>query len=277
MAEAVGHRGTGAWIFGRGWHQEKWGAAGTGRGGLPDPRGPQPGPADNPCATHASGPAASRTPRRWACPESAPTTDNPRGVTSRGATRIPPGLPGHCLAPGPHGPRGAHPRGRHAPPARFSTSPRESCRSADLLSGRRLAVRRHRAVEAVVDDGKLNVRLWIMLRVDNARSPGLRQSAGRLRPPLPDRGRDQRSIDGALGPHGAWLMAPTPMNSSRPGTTPPRSTVRETAELAMKHGYQLCVHAIGDRANRETLNLFEDALQATDRRTSVGESSTPST
>jgi predicted amidohydrolase YtcJ len=38
--------------------------------------------------------------------------------------------------------------------------------------------------------------------------------------------------------------------------------VRATAELAMQHGYQLCVHAIGDRANRETLDLFEAAFNA---------------
>jgi len=30
----------------------------------------------------------------------------------------------------------------------------------------------------------------------------------------------------------------------------------------MQHGYQLCVHAIGDRANRETLDLFEAAFKA---------------
>jgi predicted amidohydrolase YtcJ len=30
----------------------------------------------------------------------------------------------------------------------------------------------------------------------------------------------------------------------------------------MQHGYQLCVHAIGDRANRETLDLFEEAFKA---------------
>ena len=30
----------------------------------------------------------------------------------------------------------------------------------------------------------------------------------------------------------------------------------------MQHGYQLCVHAIGDRANRETLDLFEAAMKA---------------
>jgi hypothetical protein len=38
--------------------------------------------------------------------------------------------------------------------------------------------------------------------------------------------------------------------------------VEETAKLAMANGYQLCVHAIGDRANRETLNIFEAAFKA---------------
>ena len=39
-------------------------------------------------------------------------------------------------------------------------------------------------------------------------------------------------------------------------------TIQETAKLAMQHGYQLCVHAIGDRANRETLDIFEAAFKA---------------
>jgi predicted amidohydrolase YtcJ len=30
----------------------------------------------------------------------------------------------------------------------------------------------------------------------------------------------------------------------------------------MQHGYQLCVHAIGDRGNRETLDIFERAFKA---------------
>jgi predicted amidohydrolase YtcJ len=39
--------------------------------------------------------------------------------------------------------------------------------------------------------------------------------------------------------------------------------IDETAQLALKNGFQLCVHAIGDRANRETLNIFERALGPT--------------
>jgi predicted amidohydrolase YtcJ len=40
----------------------------------------------------------------------------------------------------------------------------------------------------------------------------------------------------------------------------PVDEVKETARLALEHNYQLGVHAIGDRANREVLDIFEEAL-----------------
>ena len=52
----------------------------------------------------------------------------------------------------------------------------------------------------------------------------------------------------------------------KPGDTGRNTTtvedIRETARLAMQHDYQLCVHAIGDRANRETLDIFAEAFKA---------------
>jgi len=73
----------------------------------------------------------------------------------------------------------------------------------------------------------------------------------------------KKSIDGALGSRGAWLLEPY---SDKPGDTGRNTTtveeIREAAKLAIQHGYQLCVHAIGDRANRETLNIFEEAYKA---------------
>jgi predicted amidohydrolase YtcJ len=38
--------------------------------------------------------------------------------------------------------------------------------------------------------------------------------------------------------------------------TAPIDSILESAELAMQNGLQICVHAIGDRANRETLDLY---------------------
>ncbi len=36
--------------------------------------------------------------------------------------------------------------------------------------------------------------------------------------------------------------------------------IERTARLALANGYQMCVHAIGDRANREVLNVYEKVL-----------------
>ena len=71
----------------------------------------------------------------------------------------------------------------------------------------------------------------------------------------------KRMIDGALGSRGAWMLEPysdlagTPNRSGL--TTEDPADIRKTAELAIANGFQLCVHAIGDRANREVLNIYE--------------------
>jgi hypothetical protein len=44
--------------------------------------------------------------------------------------------------------------------------------------------------------------------------------------------------------------------------------IEETARLALEHGFQLCVHAIGDRANREILDLYQRAFAG---RTGAGD------
>ncbi len=64
--------------------------------------------------------------------------------------------------------------------------------------------------------------------------------------------------DGALGSRGAWMLSDY---SDLPGwqgmsVTPP-SEIAKVAELAIKDGFQLCTHAIGDKANREVLNVYE--------------------
>jgi predicted amidohydrolase YtcJ len=65
-------------------------------------------------------------------------------------------------------------------------------------------------------------------------------------------------VDGALGSHGAWLFHPY---DDLPGSTglvvESLESIRQTALLAARHDYQLCTHAIGDRANHEVLDLYE--------------------
>jgi predicted amidohydrolase YtcJ len=73
--------------------------------------------------------------------------------------------------------------------------------------------------------------------------------------------------DGALGSRGAWLLEPYDDlkykivdgdTSEYVGqSVTPLSELEETANLAVKNGFQLCTHAIGDKANREVLNLYE--------------------
>jgi predicted amidohydrolase YtcJ len=69
------------------------------------------------------------------------------------------------------------------------------------------------------------------------------------------------SIDGALGPRGAWLLEPYTDAPHLSGLNLiPIPDVRETARLALRHNFQLAVHAIGDRANREVLDIYEDTF-----------------
>jgi predicted amidohydrolase YtcJ len=73
----------------------------------------------------------------------------------------------------------------------------------------------------------------------------------------------KRTIDGALGSRGAWLLEPYTDKPDSVGlNTANVADIARTARRAMAHDYQLCVHAIGDRANRETLNIFEQAFKA---------------
>ncbi len=65
-------------------------------------------------------------------------------------------------------------------------------------------------MKAMVDEGKIHNRLWIMLRVGNA---ALAQNMAKYR--MIDYGGGfltvraiKHSIDGALGPRGAWLLEP---------------------------------------------------------------------
>lgn len=69
------------------------------------------------------------------------------------------------------------------------------------------------------------------------------------------------SIDGALGPHGAWLLQPySDLPTSRGLNTVALDELETIAELCKQSDWQLCVHAIGDRANREVLDIYEKVL-----------------
>jgi len=70
------------------------------------------------------------------------------------------------------------------------------------------------------------------------------------------------NCDGALGSRGAWLLEPYTDRPDFSGmATLPMDTVLKTSREALKYGFQVCSHAIGDRANREILDRYEIAFK----------------
>ena len=115
----------------------------------------------------------------------------------------------------------------------------------------------------MAEAGELDLRLWIMLGEDNrslaAGLPGYevyRRGGGHLTV-----GGIKVYADGALGSHGAWLLEPySDLPDSIGLNVMTLEELREAAELAAEHELQLCVHAIGDKANQVTLDIFEEVI-----------------
>jgi predicted amidohydrolase YtcJ len=116
----------------------------------------------------------------------------------------------------------------------------------------------------MVDEGALKVRLYVMA-LGNAAS--LAANFDRHRTiGHGDQHLTVRAVkmymDGALGSRGAWLLAPY---ADKPDSTglniTPLDEIRRGAEFATAHDAQMCIHAIGDRANREVLDIYEDIFK----------------
>jgi predicted amidohydrolase YtcJ len=123
-------------------------------------------------------------------------------------------------------------------------------------------------------EGRLKSRLYVMI---TGRDRELVHEWLRKGPEIDSTGwLTIRSIklncDGALGSRGAWLLEPYSDRKDFSGMpTLPMDTVLKTSRDALKAGFQVCSHAIGDRANREVLDRYEMALKefpdkATDHR-----------
>lgn len=118
---------------------------------------------------------------------------------------------------------------------------------------------------ALADSGQLRIRLWVMLsdsteilerRLSDYRMIGYGNNFLTVR-------AIKRTLDGALGSHGAWLLEPyDDLPSSFGLNTEPIDRMRAVAQLAIENDFQLCTHCIGDRANREILNIYEAVFEA---------------
>jgi predicted amidohydrolase YtcJ len=113
------------------------------------------------------------------------------------------------------------------------------------------------------EEGNLPVRLYVMVRRESNEVMDAALPAYKM---LPE-GNDfltvrsiKRQIDGALGAHGAWLLEPYEDLTETAGLVLESvEDIERTAEIAAKHGFQVNTHAIGDRGVREVLDLYERA------------------
>jgi predicted amidohydrolase YtcJ len=273
--KAVKKAKPGEWIFGRGWHQEKWEKTPEPNvDGLPFHHSLSKASPDNPVLfSHASGHASFANAKAMEL----------AGITKE--TQNPPG--GEIVRDSEGNPIGAFRETAQRLLRRASSHYLESRTpeeiGAEQLRGIELAVKEclangvtsfHDAgssfetidlFKKVAEEGKLGIRLWVMIRDSNER---LKERLSEYK--IIGAGKNhltvraiKRSLDGALGPHGAWLLKPyEDLPSSTGLNTSTLESVKETARIAIENDFQLCVHAIGDRANQETLNIFEAAFKA---------------
>ncbi|MCE2995548.1 MAG: amidohydrolase, partial [Flammeovirgaceae bacterium] len=113
-------------------------------------------------------------------------------------------------------------------------------------------------------EGKLQTRLYVML---TGFDPSLVYEYFRMGPVIDSTGLlTIRSVklncDGALGSRGAWLLEPYTDRTDFSGmATLSMDTVAKISIEGLKYGFQICSHAIGDRANREILDRYEAAFK----------------
>jgi len=122
-------------------------------------------------------------------------------------------------------------------------------------------------IKKIEKESGLKMRLWVMIGEGNEALAERGEEYAAYQSPYLTVGGIKRYIDGALGSRGAWLLEPY---RDAPDSTGQKvmslEALRETAKLAKTLGLQLCTHAIGDRGNREVLNIYEDFVRGEDLR-----------
>ncbi len=118
--------------------------------------------------------------------------------------------------------------------------------------------------EQMAQSQELNLRLYVMIGDDSAALKHYMQIGPRSA--LYNGQLWVRAIklyaDGAMGSRGAALLEPysdDPNNTGLLLSAP--AHIRDVAERALKSGFQVNTHAIGDRGNRVVLDAYEQALK----------------
>jgi predicted amidohydrolase YtcJ len=275
VKEAVEKSQPGEWIMGRGWHQEKWDKAPRPNvDGLPVHHKLSSVSPDNPVLlSHGSGHASFANAKAMELSGITKDTPDPEG--------------GEIVKDGSGNPIGVF-RETAQGLLRQTVSDYQAERTEEQMEAERrqtieMAVQEclsngitsfHDAgssfetidlYKKMIDEGKLGVRLNVMIGEDNE---SLKERLSEYK--IIGYGKNyltvrtiKRLIDGALGAHGAWLLEPYNSLPSSVGlNTESIEVMKETARLAVENGFQLATHAIGDRGNRETLDIYQEAFEA---------------
>ncbi len=265
VGDAAKRAKAGEWIVGRGWHQEKWTSRPTPNvEGFPTHASLDAVSPDNPVLlTHASGHASFVNAKAMAVSDiNAATADPPGGEILKDAAGHPTGLLRETASGLVHTGRGDPARERRALEL---ASQEVASKGVTSFQDAGSSFATIDLMKQMIDDGQISVRLWVMVRDTEAREAALLKKYRTI-----DYGNAhltvraiKRQIDGALGSRGAWLLEPYADKPDSDGlNTASIQSITHTAEAAIANDYQLCVHAIGDRANRETLNIFERVFKA---------------
>ena len=278
VGEAAQQTEPGAWIQGRGWHQEKWAEVPPGAvEGLPTHMGLSEVSPENPVLLgHASGHAAFANAMAMELAGINDDTADPPGGTivrdrngkATGALRetaqrlVRDALATYQETLSPEERRASRERAVELASQELLrkgvTSFQDAGSSFETID----------FLKELAEADKLPIRLYIMVR---------RESNEVMAEKLPEyRMIDaanghitvrsiKRQIDGALGAHGAWLLEPyADMPESAGLVLETVEEITRTAEIALEHGFQVNTHAIGDRGNRETLDIYEKVFAAVD-------------
>jgi predicted amidohydrolase YtcJ len=127
------------------------------------------------------------------------------------------------------------------------------------------------AFQKLDHDGRLDLRCWVTLPghdLDNIIGLGLRTGFGNDRLRV---GHIKFFSDGGMGARTAWLIDPY-LDAEYGMPLIDMDVLAQQIEKADNAGLSVMVHAVGDRANRELINIFE-ALES--RRTLLSGSSSP--
>ena len=271
VAIAVDKAKPGEWIFGRGWHQDKWQSVPSDAvDGVPINETLNKISPENPVILgHASGHAAFWNDAALEIAGVNNETIDPEGGTIvRDSTGKATGLMRETAQRLIRGPRSEY-DGRLTP-QQIELQNRERVKLAAEESLRHGITSFHDAgasfetidfFKKLESEGELDVRLYVMVRGES--NALMEQALPQYK--MVSEGNDfltvrsiKRQIDGALGAHGAWLLDPYLDLPETDGLV--LETVEDisgTAKIAVKYGFQVNTHAIGDRANRETLDLYE--------------------